>query len=278
MPSNSSPKLTDHMPQPSLFDEMTEVIKRWVGRFDPEIERCEICSKNYPALQAMPWMIDCCDLLAELYACVERNCDHSRLQCPTDNWCWKPALNIEPDRNLKEQLLKQRIVQLRNPQWINDIPTAVGLCGQDSDKSRIIDFVRKSDEDSDSYELIVFKWKNRAPLYSALEILRHGIVYLFTRMNRTASPIPELLRAKTVGLRVLAPDKYYRQFDKENLDWLERYIHYGIQEFAASRDCGVGMGFEFLQFPYEFSQSTDPATVRAVLRCISRERSDPFRL
>ena len=71
----------------------------------------------------------------------------------------------------------------------------------------------------------------------------------------------ELLQAKAVGLRVLAPFHFYERFKKKtpnrlfDLQWIEKEIPAGFKEFLTKRRClspDLIEDFKFEAFPVNF--------------------------
>jgi hypothetical protein len=85
------------------------------------------------------------------------------------------------------------------------------------------------------------------PLMAAIELLQYFVLFLFSRRALCSLQRPELLNARHVHLRVLAPQRFYMGFD---LHWLERELERGVIDVA--KDHGVAVDFEFLVFADDF--------------------------
>jgi len=133
--------------------------------------------------------------------------------------------------------------------WANQIPVASGLLGPHADKRRAVDLAHRcqSHRSQRCYVLIELKERSDTPLYAAFEILRYGLLYVFSRrrikdLQYDATEQP-LLRAERIHLRVLAPHEYYKCC---KLDWLEKDLSQAIGCLACKK-ADVGMDFSFWQ-------------------------------
>lgn len=136
-------------------------------------------------------------------------------------------------------------------------------------------------------DLIELKSGADNPLYAAIEILKHGVLYLFFvsnlkrlsfRPQSTTDADPwELVEAEEIALCVLAPKNFYDGF---SLPWLEDELNQGLR--SLQRDIsprflrkiqfrfewypdppfypkGGGFIFNFTRTPYEWSPSKQAA-------------------
>ena len=174
------------------------------------------------------------------------------------------------DRKL-EVKLERRIIQLPGG-WFNQVPTASGLVSNHSDKRGSIDLIQRCSDGS--YEFIELKITSNNPLFAAMEILQYGILYVLARKNkqiRDACNEKELLQAKTIHLKVLAPTAYY---DGCKLSWLENGINRGFKDFLKSQDLDLRMTFGFEEFPSCFEVKKDSFPEDDVIRkALSNRRS-----
>ena len=97
------------------------------------------------------------------------------------------------------------------------------------------------------YELIELKTDDGGgtPLFAAMEILQYGVLYIFSRENaqKLGYEGVELLKAKGIHLRVLAPADYYAPY---NLSWLEKSIDRGLTSFLSKFNFKMDFKFETL--------------------------------
>ena len=164
-----------------------------------------------------------------------------------ENWRFLARLDIDPNNKSPEVRLERAIInQQKRNEWANQSPVASGLRGPDSDKGRHVDLVREIARDS-IYELIELKWHANNPFFAAMEILCYSIVYLLCR-EKYSQQDNQILKAKTIRLRVLAPSDYYRPTDsKKTLQQLQTNITAAIEKFAKRFE--VNMDFCFREIP-----------------------------
>ena len=119
-----------------------------------------------------------------------------------------------------------------------------------ADKRCAVDLVFRVGEQS--FELIELKVESDTPLRAAVEIVQYGLLYALARDRypETQHASKDLLRAKDVHLRVLAPTNYYAPY---TLAWLEHDLDVGLRSFALEQ---FGMpllaSFSFHAFPKDF--------------------------
>lgn len=171
-----------------------------------------------------------------------------------ENWRIERQTNLDPVNRSPEILLERAIVLLSErgilKDWFNQVPVASGLINKDADKRAAIDLMRYRNK---SIELVELKWESDTPAYAAIEILRYGLAYLLSYVNKDAFGYAgnPLMGAKQVSLCVLAPHKYY---DDCNLSWLRRGLNNGVHALAEKEaDQVFSMDFSFLAFPAGFS-------------------------
>lgn len=175
-----------------------------------------------------------------------------------ENWRFAKQPKIGKDNKSLEVKLERAIVNVPKEMWpdadnwANQVPTASGLVGDKADKRRAIDLVHRCENEKGWYEFIELKVKSDTPLYAAMEVLSYGVLYIFSRTNLYAlgyNGKNELLAAKGIHLRVLAPCVYYMGC---KLDWLEKEVNSGLKKFLAERMSGFKMDFKFKAFPRSF--------------------------
>ena len=97
------------------------------------------------------------------------------------------------------------------------------------------------------YELIELKTDDGGgtPLFAAMEILQYGVLYIFSRekFQELGYHGIELLNAKGIHLRVLAPADYYAPY---NLSWLEKSINKGLASFLTKFNFKMDFKFDTL--------------------------------
>jgi hypothetical protein len=133
--------------------------------------------------------------------------------------------------------------------WCNQVPVASGLVDPAIDKRAAIDLVRQRGKDS--YELIELKIESNNPLFAAIEILLYGLVFVWSKtyweeLGCDLKKKP-MLNASSVTLMVLAPSRFYKDFD---LSHLRESLNERLSSFGEIH--GVELAFRFCQFPESF--------------------------
>lgn len=253
--------------QPGILKGVDEIIDQLlgvasVGTTSPHYGHKKACDqlhrvplKNFAAA----------DLMKQVYAKIKKNWEERPPKEPPskENWRFQQNRNIDKDNESLEIQLQRAIVSLSPNMWpdvvnwANHVPTASGLWDHKCDKHRAIDLVHvcPGQNTYDIVEFIELKVDRESghPVYAALEVLRYGVLYVFSRrhfedLNYDVTKQP-LLQVKTIHLVVLAPCQYYEGYQFE---WFEREITKGLKEFIQESE-GYTMDFQFQAFPREFS-------------------------
>lgn len=210
-------------------------------------------------------------LVHKLYEQLDLNWDQQAARGNL-NWFYRQKLHLSENATSPEVTLNRTFMQVvADENWANEVPVASGVADTSSDS---VDFVLKSD-DHDEYSMIELKWPRensqsptptQMPLGAAVQVLRYGLAYVFSRVNAeklgylpTDQPI---LSTSQVHLRVLAPKHFYAPFLTENgwLKKLESAFDKGVKDLASTKCEGLQMSFAFEQFPEGFTW--DPADRR----------------
>ena len=177
-----------------------------------------------------------------------------------ENWRWKRHLDLGSDNRSPELMLERAIVNACGGNWSNQMPTASGLVGSATDKRSAVDLVLR--EDPTSYSLIELKVDSDTPLFAAIEILKYGLLFVWSRNSQeTLGYVTEqqpILAADTVTLATLAPPEYYGQFDLTNV---AAALNNGVVEFG--NRYGLRLSFDFYQLGVEFDPGLEPDAVRS---------------
>jgi hypothetical protein len=165
-------------------------------------------------------------------------------------------------------VLRERLDDKPNPDltWFNQIPVASGIVSQREGRNAI-DLVCRTARGA--YDFVELKFPKRSgssetPLNAAVEILKNGVLYLFTRRHladlerqgyrpqlgkdQKLSGIDarEILEANRVTLCVLAPRYFYDAYD---LAWLEDELNQGLKDHLTQPIDGLEMRFCFEYLP-----------------------------
>ena len=175
---------------------------------------------------------------------VRSNWHKEKSSSNNQNWRWKPNTKIAIKNKSREVFLERLIVQTqKGNDWVNQVPVASGLTSSAGGR-RAIDLVHRGEDGW--YELIELKADHRGgtPLFAAMEILQYGALYIFSRekaqdLGYTKN---DILDAKGIHLRVLAPADYYEPY---NLAWLEKSINRGLTSFLAKSNFKMDFKMDF---------------------------------
>lgn len=179
-----------------------------------------------------------------------------------------PTTKRKGEHNSKAEVpLERAIAHAFNDKNImcNQMPVASGLLDKPTkespseyDKRRAIDLIYKSDALKESYEFIELKVainKKDSPKNAAIEILEYGLLYLFSREQRNKLKYgidkKPILRATNIGLRVLAEENYYKNWDDDSFLSMTNQITKALRTFIEGRSqdfSGLDMDFEFQVF------------------------------
>ncbi|MDE2754377.1 MAG: hypothetical protein OXI83_17530 [Gemmatimonadota bacterium] len=173
---------------------------------------------------------------------------------------------MKRDNRSQEVTFERRFMEAAVDGWANQVPTCAGVLRPQADARRAIDLVRRIDEGHfDFIELKVVdnEWDNSGkPLFAAMEILDYGVLYAFSRLKAWSlgyGPArSQILDAHRVGLRVVAPARFYEfrgrgRRERYELGWLESMMRDAAGELASRIGGGTVMDFRFDVFPDEFS-------------------------
>ena len=179
-----------------------------------------------------------------------------------ENWRWKRHLDLGPENTSPELKLERSIVSCCGDNWSNQMPTASGLTGPATDKRAAVDLVLR--EDATTYSFIELKVGSDTPLFAAIEIMRYGLLFVWSRNNQaqlgSAQTIQPVLAANTVTLSVLAPASYYDKFD---LTALASALNDGVVEFGERQN--LDLSFEFCELGTDYSPDLAPELTRSAI-------------
>ena len=177
-----------------------------------------------------------------------------------ENWRWKRHQSLGADNSSPELTLERAIVVTCGEDWSNQMPTASGLVGSATDKRSAVDLVLR--EDPTNYSFIELKVNSDTPLFAAIEILKYGLLFVWSKNNQEAlgydAEQQPILAADTVTLATLAPPEYYSQFDLANV---AAALNDGVVEFG--KRYGLSLRFDFCQLGMEFDPTLESDAVRS---------------
>ncbi|MBA2433700.1 MAG: hypothetical protein H0V54_01205 [Chthoniobacterales bacterium] len=186
-----------------------------------------------------------------LIARLEQNIEErTRYRGVSDkNWELRRRDAYKDTQLLREEVLERRIIKaMKNAHrddWFNKCATVSGDLTPRSGCH--IDLIRRCS--NEEFELIELKVGSDTPVFAAFEILRNALFYLRARRSWIPSYSDrQLLKAKRIALRVLAPLDFYKD-EREaepkmyDLRWFERELDRAISA-AGRSECEMTFAFE----------------------------------
>ena len=234
----------------SILNGIEEIINDWLWTGYKTQTACNLLSGNFPE------RLNGCLLTTQIYAQIERNWRNRRYDGDPspENWRLEAQPKMDETNRSPEKQIEKKIVDIQVEGWVNQVPVASGLTGPHVMKKACVDLVRRLSEKS--YEMIELKYKDKHPLYAAMEVIQYGILYLFAREHLLEHYEDKaLLKATSIGLRVLAPQTYYKhkKHGPYKFEKLEGILSDSIGHLAGSFDAGLFMDFKFSVFPTDFT-------------------------
>ncbi len=239
---------------PSILNGLDEICDSWLGidaswkgdrepRYKDKANLQRLCQYGWGG-QSGP------QLMNELYGKISKN--WSSGPCTgRENWRFKKQLKLTDGNPSQEVSLERTIARITDDNWVNQVPIASGIDGTRG--AHNIDLVHRSGA---GFTFIELKVASNHPLFAAFEIVKYGMVYVFSRIHADKLGYQvkklEMLRATGVQLQVLAPDPYYTT---SSIDWfrsLEECLNTGLEKFAR-QEIEIPMGFSFSVFPNDFT-------------------------
>ena len=175
----------------------------------------------------------CMELVSNLYDQIVFN--HKGRHPSRENWRCERVTTLSDHNKSSEVMLERAVAMLAEckimPDWLNQVPVASGLINDRFDKRAALDLVKLKD---DTAQFVELKWESDTPAYAAFEVLRYGLVYLFSRVNAVAFNYADrpLMRVNRVDLQVLAPAVF---FDKHELAPLEQDLNRAVDNFSRQK-------------------------------------------
>lgn len=209
------------------------------------------------------------ELVPALMTTVEARFDQLGRPTPSEsNWKWQKHLHIAENNLNPETVLEKLIANVMPDSWANQMPIWNGMEEGRANASRI-DLVHRLSETR--YSMIELKFgieDNQGsdhPLYAILEVLKYGLVYLLYRkhdlLTDATSKDHHILKATEIGLKVMAPDRWYQyrvqpggDFRPFNLSWLIDGINRSLQRYIDENlpQCNIRMQIKNCCLPVNF--------------------------
>ena len=207
-------------------------------------------------LTAKPSSFDARILIQAIRSKIEENWMEARRDSKVrfgsrENWRWEKQPYISDHNSSKEKQIEKAVAANGDDKWVNQVPTMSGLLDGTSEIHCNLDLVHRVADGE--FEFIELKIESDTPLFAAFEVLKYGLVYVFSRQHAAElgyDPANILLNATSVTLCVLAPTVYFAGYD---LRWLEAELSNGLQQIDA---LGLTMDFRFEHFPATATTAT----------------------
>jgi hypothetical protein len=238
---------------PSIFDGLDEVCDKWLGvdaswqgkppHYPHKTTLQQLCQNGWGDLCGQ-------QLMKDLYNQILKNWAGG--PCTgQENWRFEKQPNLNETSPMPEVALERTITRISDANWVNQVPVASGINGIRG--SNDIDLIFRTGA---SFTFIELKVASNHPLYAAFQIVKYGMVYIFSRIHTKQLGYQmknkELLRANEVRLQVLAPPAFYAA---ESIKWLrslELCLNNGLEVFA-QKELQIPMSFNFFVFPTTFA-------------------------
>ena len=179
--------------------------------------------------------------------------------CPAtsslENWRHQKHTDFQDVKRSPEVPLERTIAALMDEKWANQIPVDSGLLGG----GKTLDLACLH---GDSIDLIELKVESNTPLSAAVQVLFYGLANVFFQLHQKrvlpTGSTSDLLAAKIINLRVLAPSAFYERFASVG-SWLHQFesrLNDGLDNFSerlTREDDPKIVGFRFDAFPDSFA-------------------------
>jgi len=243
---------------PSIFDGVNEIVDDflkisddWEGqapRYGHRATLIRLCREDGPDIDGLAMVRSMSDHISNNW-----NGSDGQGRPSKENWRFEKRLDVSDENTSSETILDRTISRVCDENWANQVPVDSGLLGG---RAHWIDLIFRA---GTAFSFIELKDESNTPLSAAIQVLRYGLVYAFTRshaaklgMDLDSSPI---LGASEVHLRVLAPSAFYTGYGP-NQAWLSRFqksVHTGVEAFSLERGKQLPrMSFRFEAFPDDF--------------------------
>jgi hypothetical protein len=230
-----------------IFEGINDLIDQSLGVMHIGKTPHHLHKSSALSLSSKPSSFDAHLLFEKIIARMHKNWSDAHdlnPRSPSDeNWRWEKKPDISENNESKEKRCEKEIAKCCGQDWVNQVPTASGLLDGSSEKHCNIDLVHRVAPAE--FEFIELKYEGGTPLYAAFEILKYGLLYAFSRRYAEqlgySGTSKEILSARLVQLRVVAPYAYYGYFPSKP-DWLQKETNRGLSCLPLD---GYRMDFRF---------------------------------
>jgi len=238
----------------SIIDGVYEIIDKELGVSDigkrsPHHKNKDACIRT---CNRSPLNFDCKKMLENIQKQMEDNYADSKRSNSGELWRFEKKEYYDKAKPGLETKLEKEIIRAVDNLWANQVPTSSGLLGGKSDGKRNIDLVHRNSTGNNEFTFYELKVNANYPLYAAMEIVIYGVLYCFARHLQKHDEVnfpkgADLLHAKKIHLRVVAPKVYYVDCSAQGLKNISDQINIGLTtwlENNTSLDVTMDFGFE----------------------------------
>lgn len=251
---------------PTIFDGLNQVCDQWLGidatwpgttepRYQHRSVFERLCREGWRGHDAEL-------LLRSLYDQILQSWSGSPSRS-VENWRFVKQTYLGPANLRPEVSLERTISQITDENWVNQVPTAMGI---DDSGAHHIDLIHRRGSE---FTFIELKVDANNPVYAAFELVQYAMTYILSRSHpdRLGYDLAdlEILRAKQVKLVVLAPDEFYPPGCHQWLRRLEVALNAGLGAFAHEIP-HVPSSFRFEAFPDGFVWNPEARNEESIKR------------
>ncbi len=249
--------------------DVTDIGKEAPNYRTPYYKKITACTR---VCGRSPLKFNCSGIFDKILIQMKENFDGSSTSDSGELWRYKEQPGYNPAVGPETKLEKEIVKHNSDGAWVNQVPTSSGLVGGKSDGKRNIDLVRRDSEAVREYTFYELKVKSDTPLFAAMEIVIYGVLYCLCRQLKKDGTVNfpkghDLLNAKKIHLRVLAPQAYYERYLEKSpngLKNLSEEINTGLKYFLDNSSIGFEMDFRFDKFHDGFTGLEDTKTIEYV--------------
>lgn len=276
----------------SVFDQIRDLMDQHfhlqsIGKNSPHFKNLTSMRSVFSRQDSYPEQKSL-ELFQNVFSLLQSQVIYETKSGTQEMWRWEQKLEYKTEggdrKPADEKSLEKKIVKLfQDKSWVNQVPTASGLFHIRQGNLCHVDLVQRIEEsfqDYNFFELKVLNTSPNTPFHAAIESIFYALLYIFARKNpeRYIKYDSEVLKAKNIHIKVLAPDNYYKHFQNncktENYLWMQRYFTQGLKALLEQQSLfsQLDMDFQFVQFPTDFiwSHAQETPSEMVLLRAVHK--------
>lgn len=194
--------------------------------------------------------------LALLFSKIEANLSPTRgIHHSTVNWRFTTEISLRSARPINdvEKVLEKRMAGAFQHlgSWANQVPTCSGYSNSNADRKRCIDLVECVAPGH--FKFVELKIASNNPVHAAAEVLLYGLTYLLARKKGAVwhGAGHQILTAHRVDLVVLAPESFYRGYNRALLHQFADLLSNSLGDFVKQQHGGFVASFRYETLPSE---------------------------